>query len=173
MKDAVKKALGIAKGIQAEAPVVYVPPSEGTKSLSQNIIPRSLVRNTRSYIERVTEQINGCYEKGWFDGCSVMMRKLLETLIIESFEAKGISHKITNPATGDFYQLSDLVTKTLSETSWNLCRNSKKALPSLKTIGDLSAHNRRYSARREDIDKISLDYRVVCEELLHIANLKK
>jgi hypothetical protein len=77
-----------------------------------------------------------------------MMRRLIETLIIEAFEHHGIAHKIKNPV-GDFLHLADLVAATLSESTWNLGRNAKKALPKLKEMGDQSAHSRRFVARRK------------------------
>ena len=85
MNNIAKQALSIAQKIQSGAPIRYVPPSEGTIPKNQAIIPHSMVKNTRGYIERVVYQINGSYEKGWFDACAVMMRRLLETLIIEVF----------------------------------------------------------------------------------------
>jgi hypothetical protein len=172
MKSSALKALEIAKKIQAEAPVHYVPPSGGTKPLSQNLLPHSLVTGTRGYIERVVFQINGAYERGWFDACAVMMRRLIETLIIECFETYHISDKIKNIKTDNFYHLSDLITKILQETTWNLGRNTKKSLPNLKMLGDQSAHSRRYNAHREDIDKLIPDFRTVCQELIYLARLK-
>ena len=172
MRSLAHQALEIAKGIQLEAPVTYVPPSEGTRPLSQNVLPRALVTKTRGYIERVVDQINGCYEKGWFDGCAVLMRRLLETLIVECFEAHNKANKIKDQSTGDFLYLADLISRTLQESTWNLGRNSKKALPNLKLVGDQSAHSRRYNAHREDIDKLIPDFRTVCQELLYISKLK-
>lgn len=164
-------ALELAKNLQAEAPTNFVPPSEGTKPKNQHILPHAMVSGTRGYIERVVFQINGSYENGWFDGCAVMMRRLLETLIIECFEANSIERKIKNTQ-GDYLQLSDLVNSAITETVWSLGRETKKILPKLKELGDRSAHNRRYNAHREDIDKISQDYRLVCQELIYIARLK-
>jgi hypothetical protein len=172
MTSLARQALEIAKEIQAEAPVTYVPPSEGTRPRSQNVLPRALFTKTRGYIERVVDQINGCYENGWFDGCAVMMRRLLETLIIESFEAHNLAHKIKDNKTGDFLYLSDLISKAFQEPSWNLGRNTKRALPNLKSIGDQSAHSRRYNAHREDIDKLSADFRTVCQEFIYLSKLK-
>ena len=169
--ELVKVAVDLAKKLKADAPKTFVPPSEGTRSSNQQILPLALTRNTRGYIEKVANQINGCYEKGWFDGCAVMMRRLLETLIIECFEKHGIADKIKDPK-GDFLYLRDLITKTLQETKWSLGRNVKSALPDLKDIGDKSAHGRRYNAHREDIDKLSTEFRDVCQELLSIAGLK-
>ncbi len=167
-----RDALALAKKLKASAPKSFVPPSEGTRPANEFILPFAIVRGTRGYVERVVNQINGCYEKGWFDGCAVMMRRLIETLIIECFEKHKIEHKIKNTA-GDFLYLGDLVDKTLQETTWNLGRNTKQGLPRLKSIGDQSAHNRRYNAHREDVDKVSNDFRVACEELLYISRLKR
>lgn len=161
----------LVKKLRSDAPKNFVPPSEGTRSTSESILPSAMVRGTRGYIEKVTNQINGCYEKGWFDGCSVMMRRLIETLIIECFEKHLIDAKIKNDK-GDFLYLADLIDKTLQETAWNLGRNVKQALPRLKSIGDKSAHSRRYNAHREDIDKLSTDFRDVCQELLVISGLR-
>lgn len=172
MKSIVQEALAIAKGIQADAPVRYVPPSEGTRPISQTVLPHAIVSKTRGYLERVVYQINGSYEKGWFDGCAVMMRRLMETLIIECFEAYGISDKIKDPRTGDFFYLSELISCALKEPSWNLGRNTKRALPNLKSIGDQSAHSRRYNAHREDIDKLIPDFRTACQELVYLSKLK-
>lgn len=161
----------ICDGIKKDLASVYRPSSEGEKATNDLVLPMSIFDNTRGYIERVVNQINGSYEKGWFDCCAVMIRRLLETLIIETYEKFKIADRIKDK-NGDFFFLCDLISATLNEPAWNLTRNSKQALPKLKQIGDLSAHSRRYNAHREDIDKISHDLRVVCQELLYLAGLK-
>jgi hypothetical protein len=172
MIESAREALRLAKNLQAAAPKSFVPPSEGTKPSTQQILPHALVRGTRGYIERVCYQINGSYEQGWFDACAVMMRRLVETLIIEVFEHYKIDHKIKNSTTGEFLMVRDLVDKVLQESTWNLGRITKQALPRLKSIGDQSAHSRRYNAHREDIDRVVQDFRCVCQELLYLAKLK-
>jgi len=171
METLVKRALIASKSIQDEVPRRGAPPDEGLPSESHQVIAISLVRGTRGYIEKITNQINGCYEHGWFDSCAVMIRRLLETLIIEAYEHHGIAHKIKN-ANGDFLYLSDLIENTLTETKWNISRNTKTSLPKLKSIGDMSAHSRRFVAQRPDIEKIIPDLRVVVQELLYLAQLK-
>ena len=69
----------------------------------------TLNQTKRGYLVAVGKQMNGCYASGWHDGCAVMMRRLLESAIIEAFEAKGIDHKIKDAASGDFFQLSSLI----------------------------------------------------------------
>ena len=170
-RELIGSAIDLVKKLKSDAPKSFVPPSEGTRPSNEFILPFALVRGTRGYIEKVVNQINGCYEKGWYDGCAVMMRRVLETLMIECFEKHGIDGKIKD-ANGDFLMLRDLITKTLQETTWNLGRTIKGALPRLKDLGDKSAHSRRYNAHREDIDKLSTDFRDVCQELLVIAGLK-
>lgn len=167
-----EKIVILARELQAVAPTNFVPPSEGTKPQTNQVLPHSIIKDTRGYIERVCYQINGCYEKGWYDGCAVMMRRLLETLIIESFEFHNIDAKIKNTATGDFLYLKDLIDLALTEPTWNIGRNVKQALPKLKQLGDQSAHSRRYNAHREDIDKLSHDFRISCQELVYLARLK-
>ncbi len=172
MTELGKAALDIAKEIQGEVAIRGTPPDEGLAAESQQVIPFSLVRNTRGYLEAVANQINGSYEHGWFDACAVMIRRLVETLIIEAFEHNGLAQKIQDP-NGDFLPFKAmLIDPTLVEQSWNLARNTKRGLPKLKSVGDLSAHSRRFIAHRHDIEKVIDDLRVVVQELVYLAGLK-
>lgn len=162
---------GLISAIEADCEDTLLPPEGGLEAIGQSIVPFVLVRGTRGYLERITHQINGTYSNGWYDSCAVMIRRLIETLIIESFENNNIAQAIKNQS-GDFFYLSDLISKTLSEPSWNLSRNARQALPKLKDIGDKSAHSRRFNAVRNDIDKINSEIRVVVQELVYLAGLK-
>jgi hypothetical protein len=160
-----------AKGLQAEIATELGPPPEGLRAAQNLVVPMTLVRGTRGYIERIANQVNGAYENGWYDASAVMIRPLLETLIIEAFEKHQIANKLKNTA-GDFLFLRDLVSKTLDEGSWNLTRNCKQALPRIKDIGDRSAHSRRYNAIRGDLAPLLTDIRLVVQEFLYLADLK-
>lgn len=131
----------------------------------------SLVRGTRGYLERVAHQVNGCYANAWYDACAVMIRRFLETLIIECFEAHNIENKIKDQ-NGDYFFLRDLVDRVCAESAWTLGRNVRKALPRLKEVGDKSAHSRRFNAHREDIDLLAGDLRDTVQELLAVSKLK-
>lgn len=160
-----------AKAIQSEIYEKTGPPEEGRRSPAQHVIPLSIVRGTRGYIERIVNQANGAYEYGWYDACAVMIRRLLETLIIEAYEHHEIAEKIKN-TTGEFLYLRDLIDKSLAETSWNLGRSSKQTLIKLKDVGDKSAHSRRYNAHRHDLDPLLAGLREVVQEFVYIARLK-
>lgn len=142
------------------------------ENVADNIFPLSLLaRSNRSYLIAVGRQMNGCFESGWYDACAVMMRRLLETTIIEAFEAKNIDSKVKDPQ-GEFFQLTALIAAALSENkAWNLSRNTKRALPKLRDVGHLSAHSRRYTAQKSDIEKVQGECRVALEEFLHLAGL--
>ncbi|MEC4677378.1 MAG: DUF4145 domain-containing protein [Nitrospirota bacterium] len=163
--------LGRVKRLSDELKQANPPPEETTQSYGQLVIYMSLVTGTRGYIEKIVHQINGSYESGWYDACAVMIRRLIETLIIEAFETHKISSQIKN-SSDDFLYLKDLINATLAEKSWNLGRNAKKSLQSIKDIGDRSAHSRRFVAHRRDIDKVMDDLRIVVQELIYLANLK-
>jgi len=131
----------------------------------------TLNQTKRGYLVSVGKQMNGCFKAGWYDGCAVMMRRLLETSIIEAFEARGLEANIQDPLTKDFFQLTPLVNAALAETSWNLPKNVRKYLPDLRDLGHKSAHNRYYVAKPPDIDKLAGVYREAVEAFLHLGNL--
>lgn len=136
-----------------------------------DIFPLSLLEQTkRGYLIIIGRQANGCFRNAFYDACAVMMRRLLEVSIIEVFEANGLAKSIQD-ANGNFFQLSDLITVTLSQSSFTLSRNTKRALPKLRDSGHLSAHGRSYFAQRSDLERIQPDFRIAVEELLRISRL--
>jgi hypothetical protein len=139
---------------------------------TDNLFPLEIVKGTRGYIESISAQACGAYDQGWYDASAVMLRRLLEILIIESFEAHGLTSKIKK-TDGTFYYLQDLVTITLNEPSWTLGRNVKKGLPNLRELGNQSAHGRRYTAKKGDIEDIRREIRLTIEELVLLSNLKR
>lgn len=164
-------AVELASRLQQVVKDAVKPPSAIATSRDEAVIYMALVRGTRGYLVSVAHQINGCYASGWYDACAVMIRRFLETLIIECFETHNIQNKIKD-ANGDYFFLRDLVDQACVETSWTLGRNVRKALPKFKEVGDKSAHSRRFNAHREDIDKLMSDLRDASQELLAIAKLK-
>ncbi len=172
MNELVKSATDIAKAIRADIPDFAKPPAEGFKSATDQVIPLSYVRNTRGYIEKLANQINGCYERGWFDACAVMIRRLCEVLIIEVYESKNMSGKIKD-GNNQYFMLEALIKSITTEPSWTLNRFTVQAFPQVADAGNLSAHSIRFNAHVDDIDRLVSDFRVAVQDLLALAGIKK
>lgn len=97
-----------------------------------------------------------------------MIRKLCETLIIEAFERYEVEEKILDKD-GNYLTLNHLIGHFLIEPSWKLGRNTKSGLPKLKKLADASAHNRRFSAKKDDIDSL-VDLRILIQEIINIID---
>lgn len=164
------KMLETANALQDELDSLGLPPAETTPSHSHSVIDIAIVRGTRGYIEVVAHQVNKCYDSACYDACAVMLRRLLETLIIELFEAKGVADHIKLP-TGEFMQLRGII-EQLAKEGWDIGRKRLPALNRLKEMGDRSAHDRYYRAMRRDIDNAKDDLRLVVQGLILLANLK-
>lgn len=135
------------------------------------IFPLALLAKTgRAYLSHIARQMNGSFVAGWYDACAVMMRRLVEVSIIEAYAGRKIEAKIKN-SNGDYFQLTELVKHALSESVFNLSRNTKGFLPQLRDIGHLSAHGRYFTAQKSDIEKVRQGCRVVVEEFLRIGDL--
>ena len=140
--------------------------------IGEPVIPKAVVIPSKdTYLINVVIQANACFEARCYDAASVMIRKLVESLIIAVYEAHGRAADIKN-GSGDFLMLSDLIQKVLADSAWNLGRETKTSLPKLKALGDRSAHNRRYLATKADVDAVIPGLRVVVDDLLHLAKLK-
>jgi len=167
----VVEALEAAQRIQADLVNSAARPSEVEIPTNQPVLPHSLFRDTRGYMEKIVYQVNHCYETTCYDACAVMIRRLAEVLIIEAFEHTSKAAEIKD-SDDNYCFLEELVKRTLAQSAWSLSRNTKAALRKLKRVGDQSAHSRRYNARRSYIDDLIIDLRTMAEELLYIAGLR-
>ena len=185
-------ALDLAKKIQADViNIVPAPPfgevDDGSTATSPHVPtvahPRalspvdqlvyfSLVKGTEDYLEAIVDQINGTYKAEWYDACAVMLRRLIEILIIEVFESKGLDSNIKYNRSGDFKRLYDLVDE-LGKGPWNLGKNAKDSLDNVRDIGNTAAHERRQTILLEDLDAVKQDVRNTVQELVSLSGLKK
>lgn len=175
MNEFAEYVLNVAKRIQADVDEVSKPPLEGRKPKKSWVIDFNSVKGTESYIERVVDQINGTYENGWYDACAVMLRRLIETLIIEAYEGKKIDNKIKDK-NGDFLPLDKLINKARKESDLNLSRVTKRILSQIKELGNLSAHTRTFNANRTILERLSQDHffgiQALVQDFISKAGLK-
>lgn len=132
---------------------------------TNNLFPINIFDNTRGYLERFAHEALCAYDFSLFNCCFFMLRKILETLIIELFERHGIEGKIKN-ASGGYLFLSDLITKLVAENTWHLTKIVREDIPKIKKLADSSVHSKRFSARKVDIDNIKTELRIILEELV-------
>ena len=136
------------------------------------LIPEILFEGIRRpYLERNVQQINAAYENNLFDACALMMRRLLEVLLIHSFEHAGIVGEITE-VDGTFQNLKTLINKAKSRPEIALSATVRKSIDEFRELGNLSAHLVRYNCRKDDIRTVRMDYRATIEELLYKAGFR-
>jgi hypothetical protein len=138
--------------------------------VESHVIPSEDFIATRRYLETLVFQINGTYQFGFYDGCAVLCRRLVETLLIESFEKTGIASIIKQ--NNSYLQLSDIVALATSGQHIRLARGSGDALTEIKEMGDAAAHSRTYITKQKDIDHIRMKLRRIVSELQHLAKIE-
>ena len=172
MIERLQSALRITQRTRAATAEEARPRGEYSKPDSDWLVESSLVEGkAKDYIVNIVYQINGTYEHGWYDACAVMLRRLIESLIIETYVANGMVSAIQE---GDHYLgLAKLIDRAVQEPNLNLSSITKRTLPRLKKLGDLSAHKTEYNTRRKYIDNLLddfyLDMQVVIEEFIYKA----
>lgn len=184
LKDALRLSKNVIKGV---APNTYKPVRKYQDDMSSQfpfvelkseeiitddiILPDSLIISTRGYIENLGKQINASYNYNIFDGCAVLMRRLLEILIIHSYDEAGRLNEISD---GDgLKNLSYIINYTISNKPFKLSKEANETLDDFRQLGNFSAHKIQYNAKRKDIDNIRLRYRMTIEELLYASKIKK
>src|SRR5690349_18972394 len=122
-------------------------PNVGDKSeevvSEDSILPSSLTVGTRGYIEAIAKQINAAYEHNLFDAAAVLMRRLVEILLILSYQHQGMDSAIKNRA-GEYVMLEQIIDNAQGNATLKLSRNSRGVLDVFRTLGNFSAHKIYY-----------------------------
>jgi hypothetical protein len=130
------------------------------------ILPPAVYEKTYGYIFTLAKEINSSYEHNIFDGCSVLMRRLEEVLLILSYQKLGIDGAIRD-ANGNYFLLEAIVKDAVGNLKLDLSRNSKTTVEEIRKLGNYSAHKITYICRREYIKEKIDDYRALIDELLN------
>lgn len=135
------------------------------------VLPEIEYTKTRGYVETLAKQINASYEQNLFDGCAVLMRRVVEILLILSYQKLGIDSVIKDPA-GNYHMLDGVISDAKNNTTLGLSRNGKKSIEVFRELGNFSAHKIEYTCRREYIEPHIQEFRALFTELLHKAGIR-
>lgn len=147
--------------------------SQPTIDHSTGYLSEAIWREANHYVVGVCRQLNGCFAANFHDAAAVMLRRLIETLIIDAYEAVGRRADIVDGGDNPF-MLNALADRAIApahpaSTGLGLGREAKAALKAIKAVGDRSAHNRRVLANRADLDTVRTGARTAVEELLVVV----
>lgn len=146
---------------------------EDTVTVAQlgTVLPNDLFSSLPTNIQSLFKQINASYENNLFDCTAVIMRRLLESLLVLSYQKAGIESEIMN---GTYHMTLDKIIKNAEQNSTlALSAGTKKDMALFKDLGNYSAHKIWYNCTQGDIKPHILKYRAIIEELLYKTGMKK
>ena len=136
------------------------------KQSSDSYLQPEILEKMPAYIIRLVPQINGSYEHEWYEGTAMVLRRLMETLIIELYSRRGWSRDVQDPDTNEFVPLKALIDKLNGDARLHMQRRTIDGLKKVKEVGDTAAHDFRIMIRKSDLDKIQSAVRLTCERLI-------
>jgi hypothetical protein len=143
--------------------------NEQANEPANNLYPLSIFDCTRGYLIAFAREAANCYDSRLYNSCFFMIRKMTEVLIIDIYEKHQIEDKIKN-SNGNYLMLSELLNKLTSEKTWTLSKLAKQEIPKIKKMADSSVHNKLFSAKKQDIDNIKTDLRIILQELINMVD---
>jgi len=136
------------------------------------ILPPELYDCGSTFIKNISQQINISYENKAYDGCAVLMRRLLEVLLILSYQYLKIDQVIKDND-NNYFLLEKIVNNAKSNSILKLSRKAKSSIDVFRELGNFSAHSIFYSCKKSYIEQVIPDFRLTIEELLYKSSLKK
>ena len=139
--------------------------------VSDELLPTEITRGTKPYLERLARQINGCYDFTFYDGCAVLCRRMIESLLIGAFDKAGHLAAIQNTRDGNLMMLDGILCQAKSGKYIRLPRGAATAIETIKKVGDTAGHDRYHVTTKQDIDDFRVDFRRVISQLLAMAGI--
>ena len=136
-------------------------------------LPEELFQDLHSNIITLCKQINASYENNLYDCAAVIMRRLLEGLLVLSYQNTGIEDEILDKHGKWHVSLDQMIKNAEQNSVLALSGNTKKDMTLFKDLGNYSAHKIWYSCTQNDIKPHILQYRAIIEELLYKSGLKR
>ena len=138
-----------------------------------SILPEALFQQLSPNFQSLCKQINASYENNLFDCTAVIMRRLLEGLLVLSYQNSGIESEILAKDGIHHISLDKIIKNAEQSTVLKLSANTRKELMLFKDLGNYSAHKIWYNCTQQDIKPHILKYRVIIEELIYKSGLRK
>ncbi|MDR0335263.1 MAG: hypothetical protein LBH69_05210 [Methanomassiliicoccaceae archaeon] len=123
----------------------------------------------REGLDRLIVQINSSYRDGSFDACASVMRRLLESVLILSFQANGIESEIRGTG-GDYLGFGDIIKKAAASSVLGLPQKGID-ISAVSRVGDYAGKGPMYTFGANDINAVRTGYRNVLETLYESAKL--
>ena len=160
-------------GISELTPIINELINSESSIITNNcLFDLNLFLGARGYLDNLFKQVDNCYYNNCFDACAVLIRRIFEILLIESYQNLKISSEIKNEK-GNYLMLEAICTNAKNNKVLNLSRNTKEVLDDIRDLGNFAAHKITYNTRKTDIDKKYNSIRACFEELYYKAGLKK
>ena len=138
----------------------------------ETILPNALFNGLATNFQSICKQINASYENNLYDCTAILMRRLLESLLVLSYQKAGVESEIMDKNCNHHISLDGMIKNTAQNSRLALSANTKKDMSLFKDLGNYSAHKIWYNSTQQDIKPHILKYRVVIEELLYKAGMK-
>lgn len=137
----------------------------------ESILPSVIFKDLSPNIQSLCKQINASYEHNLYDCTAVIMRRLLEGLLVLSYQYNNIEVDITDK-NGYHYMLDKIIKNAEQNSTLALSANTKKDMSLFKELGNYSAHKIWFNSTKKDIEPHIFKYRAIIEELIYKAGLK-
>jgi len=132
----------------------------------QSYISPELFSRQPDYITRLVPQINGCWERDYYEACAIVIRRLISLLVIQLYHSRGWSKDLKEAKTGEYVGLRAMINKLGGDSRFGIGRRCTDGLKQLKELGDIAAHDHTVTIRRSDLEGVRDSLRFTCERLL-------
>ena len=136
-------------------------PKSSAPSCSE-VIDEKRFCGVREGLDKLIIQVNSSYRDGSYDSCALVMRRLLEAVLIYSFQTAGLEKEISD--NGRYQCFDDIVKKAVSNKALSVSQAADDLLKA-SSIGDYSKQGPMYTFSANDINSVRTAYRNVLDTL--------
>lgn len=127
--------------------------TEDYESISQEgtIIPNTITNGLPKPIQTLAWQVNASFENNLYDCCAVVMRRLMEVLLVLTYQHHDIESEIMDNSGNRHVSLEKIINNAAQNSTLSLSANTRNDMNLFRDLGNYSAHKIWYNCTRQDI----------------------
>lgn len=120
------------------------------------------------YLSRLAKEVNACYSSLAYDGCGLILRKIIEILIIRCYIAQKKEQDILSKHDPDSYiELKSLIGKITADPVF-MMKKDFAVLDKIRQFGNLAAHQNWIWLKKSDFEPEKADINLVIRKMCGI-----
>jgi hypothetical protein len=137
--------------------------------IAYRFTPKISIEGRLAAIGDLNDQLNGCFNHGYYSAAAAMLRKIIEDLLFYIIYTKMGADYVKKKNSNADKSLNELIGIVEGGGTVRVSKEALTAMKRIRELGNVGVHHKTYRVKEMDLTTIDLGVRICIEELCSLA----